>query len=310
MTSSSRSLGARTPPDRVHGPLIEAKLAVPHRHAGSVPRTHLLRRLRAAGPKRIVVAVAPPGYGKTSVLAQWAAATRSVAWLTADDGDNDPVVLFGYLAAALDRIEPLEPDVFAAIRSGAMSTRATIGLLVAAVAARAPLLMVIDDAHRITDRACLDALGQFIAFVPQASQVAIAARGPVGLPIARWRADGSLLEIGPSELAMEEREALELVHHLGLPLREDILVQLARSTEGWPALLVLAATATARSGGLGPVDISGHERTIADYLRSEVLEQRSPAGRRLPDSDVHPGAARRRGLRCRRGSRWVGRAAR
>ena len=191
---------------------------MPHQRAGSVRRTRLLRRLRAVGETRVVLVVAPPGYGKTSVLAQRAADARSVAWLTADDADNDPVLLFSYLAAALDRILPLDPDVFAAIRSGAVSTRATVGELLSAIAARAPLLMVIDDAHRITDRACLDALGLLIGYVPVGSQVAIAARGPIGLPVARWRADGSLLEIGPSELAMEEQEARRLVHHLGLPL--------------------------------------------------------------------------------------------
>ena len=86
--------------------------------------------------------------------------------------------------------------------------------------------MVIDDAHRITDQACLDALAQLIGYVPAGTQVAIAARGPIGLPVARWRADGSLLEIGPSELAMDEQEARSSSASLGLPLPEDVLVRL------------------------------------------------------------------------------------
>ena len=232
--------------------------------------------MRAVAQKRIVLIAAPPGYGKTSVLAQRAADARSVAWLTADDADNDPVLLFSYLAAALDRILPLDPDVFAAIRSGAVSTRAAVGELLSAIAARAPLLLIIDDAHRITDQACLDALALLIGSVPAGTQVAIAARGPIGLPVARWRVDGSLLEIGPSELAMDEQEARKLVHQLGLPLAEDVLGRLTRRTEGWPALLVLAAIAQTRSGERGSVDISGHERTIADYLRTEMLQEHAP----------------------------------
>ena len=179
------------------------------------------------------------------------------------------------------------------IRSGAVSTRATVGELLSAIAARAPLLLVIDDAHRITDQACLDALALLIGSVPAGTQVAIAARGPIGLPVARWRVDGSLLEIGPSELAMDEQEARKLVHHLGLPLAEDVLGRLTRRTEGWPALLVLAAIAQTRSGEPGSVDISGHERTIADYLRSEVLHAALDTRHRLPDPDVDPGAAQR-----------------
>ena len=269
----SRGRDARGEPGQPQPPLLEAKLSVPHRRAGSVRRTRLLRQLR--GAHRIVQVIAPPGYGKTSVLAQLAADARSVAWLTADDGDNDPVVLFTYLAAALDRLEPLDPDVFAAIASGAMTTRATIGQLVSAVAARAPLLMVIDDTHRINHRACLDALAQFVAYVPAGSQVALAARGPIGLPVARWRADGSLVEIGPAELAMDVEEATKLVRQLGFRLPDDVLQRLTRRTEGWPALLVLAATAYGRSSGHELAEVLGHERTIADYLRSEVLQQRS-----------------------------------
>ena len=70
------------------------------------------------------------------MLAQWAAADgRSVAWLTADDGDNDPVTLLTYLAAALGRVLPLEPGLFDAIASPSVSTRAVVGRLLAALAA-------------------------------------------------------------------------------------------------------------------------------------------------------------------------------
>ena len=197
MTTTSRDRGGRGSSAQSLGPFLDAKLTVPRRGSESVPRTRLLRRFRAARERRVVLIVAPPGYGKTSLLAQCAAGRQAVAWLTADDGDNDPVVLFGYLAAALDRVAPLDPDVLAAIRSGALSTRATVSQLVSASAARAPLLLAIDDAHRITDRGCLDALTQLIDYLPAGSQVAIAGRASVGLPVARWRADGSLVEIGP-----------------------------------------------------------------------------------------------------------------
>ena len=271
--TASRDQHARSAPDQALRPLLEAKLSVPLRRAGGVRRTRLLRQLR--GAQRVVHVVAPPGYGKTSVLAQLARDARSVAWLTADDADNDPVVLFSDLAAGLDRLAPLDPDVFGAIASGAMSSRATIGQLVSAVAARAPLLLVIDDAHRITHRACLDALAQFIDYLPAGARIALAVRGPIGLPIARWRGDGWLLEIGPSELAMDASEAAALVRQLGFRLPEDVLQGLTRRTEGWPALLVLAATTYQRSGGHELTQVLEHERTIADYLRSEVLLLRS-----------------------------------
>ena len=98
------SPGAR-PPFRPPIPFVEAKLHPPAPRAGIIERTRLLRLLTAEPAASIVSIVAPPGYGKTLLLADWAARERRpVAWLTLDDHDNDPAVLLSYLAAAFDRI--------------------------------------------------------------------------------------------------------------------------------------------------------------------------------------------------------------
>ncbi len=259
--------------------LLEAKLLIPRRHSGTVRRARLLRQLRSARDRPFVSIVAPPGYGKTSLLVQWAARdSRSVAWLTADDGDNDPVVFLTYLAAAIDRLEPLDPDIFRAIPSPAVSNRAVVGRLLAALSERTePILVAIDDGHRITDRTCLDVLAEFITYLPEASQVAIAGREPVALPFARWRADGSVLEIGPDDLAMDEPEAAGLGRQLGLVLSAEATTHLTRQTEGWPALLALAALGARGSPGRDARIDAGSDRLIADYLRSELLKGRSEA---------------------------------
>ena len=172
---------------------------MPRRHVGTLRRTRLLRQLRSARDRPVISIVAPPGYGKTSLLVQWATEdSRPVAWLTADDSDNDPVVLLTDLAAAIDRLEPLGPELFAAIASDAVSNRTVVGRLLAGMS-RPPerVRIAIDDGHRITSRACLDILAELITHLPAGSQVAIAGRTRMRLPFARWRAEGSLLEIGP-----------------------------------------------------------------------------------------------------------------
>jgi LuxR family maltose regulon positive regulatory protein len=264
-------------PALTHLALIEDKLSVPSGHSGMIRRTRLLRQLGAAGTRRIISISGPPGYGKTSVLAQWArAGGRPVAWLTVDDGDNDPIVLFTCLAAALDRLDPLHPGAISATSPGALSDRAVVARLLWAVAGRPPLLIVIDDAHRITARACLDALASFIAHVPEQVQVAIASRERIGLPFARWRSQAWLLDIRPTDLAMDADEVGDLLRHLRVELSAAETARLLERTEGWPALLGLAAAAAGRSGGRVLADPSaGHE--IGDYLRSEVLERRSAA---------------------------------
>jgi LuxR family maltose regulon positive regulatory protein len=110
--------------------LLEWKLRAPSERPGIVPRTGLVDRLVAARAAPVVSVVAPPGYGKTMLLAQWAQrAGRPVGWISVDQPDNDPAVLLTYIAVALDRIEPIDPKVFRALASpgAAVATRLCAG---------------------------------------------------------------------------------------------------------------------------------------------------------------------------------------
>ena len=258
-------------------PLLEVRLAVPRRHVGTLRRTRLLRQLRSARDRPVISIVAPPGYGKSSLLVQWATEESApVAWLTADDTDSDPVVFLTDLAVAIDRRVPLGAELFSAIASDSMSHRTVVGRLLEGMS-RPPerVRIAIDDAHRITSRACLDILAELVEHLPEGSQAAIAGRARVRLPFARWRAEGSLLEIGPPELAMDEREAVGLGRELGLRLSAETATRLTRATEGWPALLALAMLGAGTSRGGSDRTDAGTDRVIDDYLRSEVLERRS-----------------------------------
>ena len=92
--------------------LVESKLHPPPARPGIVARTGLVERLLASDAVPVVCVVAPAGYGKTTLLAQWAQHTaRRVGWVSVDQRDNDPAVLLTYLAVALDRVEPIDPRV-------------------------------------------------------------------------------------------------------------------------------------------------------------------------------------------------------
>jgi LuxR family maltose regulon positive regulatory protein len=275
MTTDSPSSDPTPAPGARH--LIRSKLVVPRSHKGTVRRTRLLRDIRAARDRRLVSIVAPAGYGKTQMLAQWATADgRAVAWLTADDSDNDPVTLLTYLAASLGQVVPIEAGLFDAIASPAVSARASVGRLVATLdRATASVLLVIDDAHRIRDRTCLDVLAELIGHVPDRCAVAIASREPADLPFPRWRAEGWLLELGSDALRMDDHEAEVLLRHLGVRLPASGIGELVQRTEGWPALLALAGLAGGRSGSGRPLADGPVERSIADYLRSELLAHRT-----------------------------------
>ncbi len=132
--------------------LLRAKLHVPLPRPGLVERTGLIGRLSRERSGRVVSVVAPPGYGKTTVLGQWAAHDRrEFVWVSLDPRDNDPVVLLTYVAEALNADSTVDPAVFKALRGSGDSLWARgLPRLGAALAARPdPLVLVLDDVHEL-----------------------------------------------------------------------------------------------------------------------------------------------------------------
>ena len=136
--------------DRSHragGPvfdLLASKLRRPLVRPGTVRRLPLIERLARGDPRPIVSVVAPPGYGKTTLLSQWAERNgQAFAWVSVDEADNDPKVLLTYVAEALDAVEPIDGRVFDALASpvssvpGSVVPQARIGVLVDDLAGRA-----------------------------------------------------------------------------------------------------------------------------------------------------------------------------
>ena len=263
---------------------MEAKFHLPVPHPSTVARERLTRLLLAEPRPSAIAVVAPPGYGKTVLLADWAAReTRDVAWLTLDAYDNESSVFLTYLAAAIDRIGPIDPTVGAALTAHGSRTLATAVPRLASELhrRRRPGVLILDDLHHLVDRTCLDALGALLDLLPPGFQVAMAARTAPDLPFGRLRARRQLLEIGRDQLAFDADEAGALAAGAGHPLGRDEARTLADRTEGWAAAIYLAALARGRDGtrAAEASGVSGREGYIADYLDAELR----PA---LDDRDV------------------------
>jgi LuxR family maltose regulon positive regulatory protein len=173
-------------------PLVEAKLHPPAVRPWTIPRERLMRLLSAEPRAPIVAVVAPPGYGKTMLLAGWAARqSHPVAWLTLDGMDNDPSVFLSYVAAAIGRITPVDDSIRSALVAPGPRILATaVPRLASALHdVGGPAGLVLDDVHRLTDRTCLDALAALLDHLPPEFQVTLAARSVPDLPFARYRAD-------------------------------------------------------------------------------------------------------------------------
>jgi LuxR family maltose regulon positive regulatory protein len=231
-----------------------------------------------------VLVVAPAGYGKTTLLSQWAARdVRPFAWVTVDERDNDPAALLKHVAAALHRIEPLDGYVLEAFaNTGEPIWDAIAPRLTAEIASReSPFVLVFDDADVLDSADSLAAIGVLIENVPSGSMIALSGRATPKLPVAALRVAGPLLEIGPYELAFSRREADILLRASGVEPEEDEIVELLQRTEGWAAALYLAALAShGRQNELAePAElahVAGDDRYIADYIRSEYLSRLRP----------------------------------
>jgi LuxR family maltose regulon positive regulatory protein len=246
-----------------------------------VKRQALVDQLEAADPPVISV-VAPPGYGKTTLLAQWAELRRPrVGWISTDDRDNDPAVLLTHIAAAVDRIEPISPAVFRAVASPSAATSGPQRLVSAIAGMGGPITIVLDHLEMVTSRECLDAIAQLVLGLPAGSQLAVGSRRQLPLPSARLRAEGSILEIGVDDLAMSESDARSLLEGAGVEPGDDVVRELVARTEGWPVGLYLAALAMNARGSHTEFGLAfaGDDRFMGDYLRSELLDRASPRER-------------------------------
>jgi LuxR family maltose regulon positive regulatory protein len=246
-----------------------------------VARVSLVDRLLAS-TARIVAVAAPLGYGKTTLLAQWSARTpRRSAWISLDERDNDPGVLLQYVAAALGRVEPIDPAFVRSPSSAADVDPAGMlrHLVVTLGDMREPFTLVLDRLEVIQDQRCCDAIAELALNVPPGSTMALASRTRPPFPIGELRAQGVVVEVGVDDLAMQRDEAAELVAAADVVLSEDDLTELLQQTEGWPVGLYLATLAARANGARTPVAMAfrGDDRLMADYLRAEVLAHMSPA---------------------------------
>jgi LuxR family maltose regulon positive regulatory protein len=247
-----------------------------------VPRPRLVEGL-ACAEEPILAVVAPPGFGKTTLLAQWQSVDeRPFAWLSLDDDDNnDPLAFWSHLVASVARVVPNFADsVVPALSSlGGLAIDTTVRRILNELhAVEGEIVIVLDDFHRITSRASHETLALFLERLPPAKRLVISTRSDPLLPMARWRANGRLLDVRAAELAFNDTEAADALNGVwGLDLPPESILILNERTEGWPVGLYLASLSL--RGASDPAallsEFNGATRLVIDYLMEVVLEQQS-----------------------------------
>ena len=190
-----------------------------------------------------------------------------------------------YIAAAIHRVEPLAPEVLDALSGPGGSTWSRrvprVGSALAAL--ERPLVLVLDDLHAVASLSSLDVLAALVEYLPAGSQIAIASREAPELPLARWRAQGGVHEVGVADLRLDEREAGLLLQAAGVELEPGELSELTERTEGWPAGLYLAALSmqAGAPSSASAAALSGDDEFVSQYFRFELLSRLPPAESRF-----------------------------
>ena len=269
MTTQSSAPPALSPPH-------PGRLAPPPGRAGVIPRTRLLQRFVSVAQAPVFLVAAPAGYGKSTLLAQVAQAEgREVAWLSLDEGDDDPTVLLHDLAYALSATGSPDEDLLARLLTGpAGVVPVALPRLIALLHERAePLVIVLDDVHVLRSAGALDVLQSLCVDAPAGCAVVLAGRTRPDLPLARLRASGRLSELRAADLRMTAGEGAGALRAAGIDVDERESAIVVRQTEGWPAAVYLAALMLRADDGPGGVSRRFLETDVAEYVRDEVLAE-------------------------------------
>lgn len=274
----------RAVPPELASPFLEAKVQPPVSGGPTVRRQRLLDLLDHGADCRLTVVSGPPGAGKTSLLSDWVGAreaTQSMAWLTLDRHDNDPVDFWVSVVAALASVSAstmvtAAGSLAAHARSDARAFLMALGTELAAE--EAPPTLVLDDYHVITNDDIHDGVRTAVQYLADRVRLVVGTRISPPLHVGRLRASGQLCEIRFDDLRFTADEGDQLVRDLaGTTLDAEASRHLVSSSEGWAAAIYVGAISSARPGGsYRPPAADVH---LADYLVEEVLANQPPARR-------------------------------
>lgn len=268
-------------------PLLHTKLHIPPPRPNLVRRPNLIERLDEGlrQGNRLTLISAPAGFGKTTLISDWAQQIKSrtpVAWLSLDERDNEVPRFFAYAVAALQRIDDgLGHMALSLLQLSQPSPLENLITLLINDIAVLPdqAVLVVDDYHVISNLDINKALGFLLENLPPQLHLVIAGREDPMLPLPRLRIRRQVTELRTKDLRFTEEEAVQFLNRtMGLNLTPEDIATLERRTEGWVAGLQMAALSmqdAADTTGFITA-FAGDDRYVVDYLISEVIE-RQPA---------------------------------
>ncbi len=261
--------------------LLRTKIQLPPLRSGHVARERIQLQIEADSTARLVLVSAPAGFGKSTVLIQWAHGLRErgvlILWYALDERDNDPARFTAYLLATFRTHEV----IFASLpdhEEQANLQDAVDQILNAATATDTSIVLILDDYHLISESRIHDAIGRMIDHMPSNMRLVIGTRADPPLQLARLRVRGEIAEIRMRDLrfnASEMRDWLDA--SLGWHPAQTTIAELDRTTEGWAAALALILMSQTHADDTGLMQqlarFSQSRRHLFDYFAQEILDR-------------------------------------
>jgi LuxR family maltose regulon positive regulatory protein len=274
--------------------ILATKLYIAPPRSKIVLRPRLIEQLNEglSSGRKLTLISAPAGFGKTTLVSEWiASCERQVAWLSLDEGDNDPIRFLTYLVAALQTLALSKVEgIVANIGVGVLGvlqapqpppTESILTTLLNEIATIPDnFILVLDDYHIIDSKPVDNALTYLLEHQPPQMHLVIATREDPNLPLARLRVRGQLTELRATDLRFTPSEAAEFLNRvMGLNLSAEDITALETRTEGWIAGLQLAAISmqghASRDTTSFIKSFTGSHHFVLDYLVEEVLQRQS-----------------------------------
>jgi LuxR family maltose regulon positive regulatory protein len=231
-------------------PLLSTKFYLPPPRANAVPRPRLTEKLRGVldRPGGVALLSGPAGFGKTTLLSEFLTQTPlPAAWLSLDEGDNDPVRFWTYLIRACQSVQAGVGEAALALFHAPQPPpdEAVPTLLINDLARlEGGLALVLDDFHTLQEASIHSAFALLVERLPANLRLIVSTRLDPPWPLARLRARDRLVEIRSQDLRFNSEEtAAFLIQSMGLELSPEDVAALEERSEGWVAGLQLAAIA-------------------------------------------------------------------
>jgi LuxR family maltose regulon positive regulatory protein len=269
----------------IESQLLATKFVVPVASHPLISRPRLSVLLDESLKYPLTLVSAPAGFGKTSLLSTWGQAQLTsnalVAWVSLDEGDNDPQLFWTYILAALDQ---QQPERFVPLLKRLQSPQAPslkyvlTALINLFVDSAQHFVLILDDYHVITEQQIHTSLSFMIEHLPPHFHIILSARADPPLSLSQLRAGRQVLEVRADQLCCTAEETGALFEvAMGIQLPDETIQEVVARTEGW--LVGLQLLALSLSEHVSPLDllneVSGDQRYILDYLTEEVLQRQS-----------------------------------